>query len=57
MNNTTKEILKNKVIELVEADNYSDALAVLTDLNELNNTKEDNKKDNLTFYNILMKDN
>lgn len=57
MNNTTKEILKNKVIELVKADNYSDALAILTDLNELNNTKEDNKKDNLTFYNILMKDN
>lgn len=57
MNNTTKEILKNKVIELVKVDNYSDALAILTDLNELNNTKEDNKKDNLTFYNILMKDN
>lgn len=57
MNNTTKEILKNKVIELVKADNYSDALAILTDLNELNNTKEGNKKDNLTFYNILMKDN
>lgn len=49
MKETTNEILKEKIIELIKENNYKKALDILIDLSETNNDIEDKKETGISW--------